>query len=547
MMITTTDKKTGKWKQFGQFSYFKGPETIELKRARKLMLLEGQLYPDIKLHPEDLFSEISRKGLNSDLRIFKGRYCGCIIDKDKAEITIFNDQLGLGDVYYMHSRKEIMIATDFTQILKERLWGEKNLDKIACAEMVLYEHSLLDRTFLKEVKILPYATIKTIRKGGATKTKSFWRYGHAEDNDFDIKKALIKLDSLMHKAMKRIKSMNNEAMSIGISGGLDSRIVARYALTENIPLRAFVISHKGSDAFKIAKQIAKSLKIDLKLIAVRKQAWNRIEEHVAKKPLLNILYSPYASVTEDLPKTRSILTGFNGDNIFGSHIKEGELTEGDPVAHIRGRYELKSKSVRISDNLMSAVKKDLQHYNGSKKTVAWKTCEAFNFENRQLHFIKNSAFFDYYGKYKTFSPFADIDVVEFALKIPVEHLQDSKFYNLFIQTLHPDLAKIRPERKPYNLHDGSRLKQIKSSILALKWKVYNKTGIKIPLYPAISFQGMLDWEMLSRDFLSSYDYSRTRIAGIDVTGSINMRSLSEIRTRFHLITEMEFIRRHLEK
>jgi len=56
-----------------------------------------------------------------------------------------------------------------------------------------------------------------------------------------------KLDHFVDQAIKRIRDMNPKTsiFGLGLSGGLDSRVVAYYAKKNNLPLKTFIFGEEN--------------------------------------------------------------------------------------------------------------------------------------------------------------------------------------------------------------------------------------------------------------------------------------------------------------
>lgn len=553
-----SNQKFSQAEPFDNFYYQASNKEIILIKDNYLCLINGYLYPDLNLSWNDLFELLINNQKNiednkflKNFKKFKGRYCGILINKKENELIAFNDQLGLNDIFYYFKNDQIIITDKFNQVFKVKEFTEKEIDQTALAEFFLFEHILLDRTFLKNVKNIPYATIKKFDlKINQSQEKQYWQFRFQKTQNFKRDIAIEHLDLLLKKSTNRIKKLHpKKRFAIGISGGMDSRLIAKYALDQNIKIAPFVFSNKNADAFYIAEKIAQNLKIKLKKLIIKDNFWQWHKIHRDFDPMNNLMYSAYISVRNQLPKAQKILTGFNGDNLFGSHIRAKELSSNNNTINlIKNRYLL-TKNIFFSDKIQQEIDQDLAHY--AKLTNVefdWERCEIFNFENRQRRFIKNSSSFHFcLQKFlPDYSIFTDIDLVEYVLTFPIEELFECKLYFDFYKIKLPSLAKIRPERKAYKITDSNMQKKIKSTLLKIKFAVKNRFNINLPIFNNIHFAGALDWQQLSQKI--PFDLCLKPIQFIDFSQVINLKNtFQNIRLKFHYLTIQLFINRFIKK
>jgi len=176
MILTNIKRKN--FVKFGKY-YYKFSNNIKLiKEKNFLLLFNGNLYPDINLRLKDIFLSLKKSPIFlPSLKKFKGKYCGIFIDKKNDSVVIFNDQLGLNDIFYYYKNNQLIIANKFVNFFSIKNFSKNDLDLTALGEFLLYEHVFLDRTFIKNIKLLKYATLKKFDlRQNKTKEKKYWSY-----------------------------------------------------------------------------------------------------------------------------------------------------------------------------------------------------------------------------------------------------------------------------------------------------------------------------------------------------------------------------------
>jgi asparagine synthetase B (glutamine-hydrolysing) len=495
--------------EFGRFRFVcERKKGWVVKRDKKFILIfKGYLYPDISFSIDDMFQYFQKGNIGKNFKRFKGRFCGCFVDRRSEKVLIFTDQLGLNDLFYFHYNDQIIISDSFNDFFRMHKFLKDEIDKTAFAEFLIFQHPLLDRTFVRSIKLLPYATIKVFNliQGTITDIK-YWKYEFTTKEGFDSLIALKKLDMLLQQAMRRIHTLNyGKDFLLGLSGGLDSRLVAKYALREHLPLECFVFGHKNSDAFNVSQKVADILDVPLKKLEIRDDFWNLQKKHMRYDPMINVMVAAYGTVRLNLPSDKILLSGFYGGELFGNHMS----TNFDSLINKR----FLSKDF-LSQKILAEVQKDIAEY---KQGVSLIETQRFDFENRQLRFVKNNPPFHFYGVFsQSFSPFVDIDVVEHVLSIPPEKHFQCNFYHEFFQYYLPELVKVRPERIPYNvLEKNKSIKNLKTILLKGKIFFKKKFGITVPVFTDIGFTGALNWARLFQCVPNNEILGRLKVEGID--------------------------------
>lgn len=405
-----------------------------------LFIFDGYLYPDIKYQIKDVIKYFMNGIIGDDFKKFKGRYSGVFINFKTNFITFFNDQLGLGDVFYYKKNDEYIISNRFSEITKRKSFQTEDVDINAINEFLIFEYPLLDDTFIKNIKILPLASIYSITNNNIDKFH-YWNYELVEDANFDLDDSIEKLDQLYDKSIKRIKSLHGDVIyGLGLSGGRDSRLMAHYALKNDMKLQTFVFGEQNSDAFFIAQKIAKKLRVPFTEASFRENFIVYSHKSLDYNPMMNVLYTWYYSTYEKLPEFDVLLTGFNGDNQMGGYLITGDKISDESLAE-----ELIKKYGLKIDLDMDKVKRRLMEFLNSINSSTMNKSENFNYQLRQLKFVKNSPAFDFYGKYNGVSIFEDIDVIEYLLTVPYHWKYNLKLYKIFHQRRLQELSSIRCE------------------------------------------------------------------------------------------------------
>jgi len=216
------------------------------------------------MKPAELLQEYNKYGVDF-FQFTEGRYLLCSQNNASNELTIVNDPLGTNDMFLYEEDTEWMITDKFRYFSDCKLLNlNANID--ALIEFLIFEYPLYGHTFWNEVKWAPNASILRISPSNSEKTlNQYWEYVFTSSDHYNMNT----LDRLFNKSIEQIIRINpNSTYGIGLSGGLDSRLVAKYAVNNGIDIRAFNFGEENSDADFIANKIAVILKIEYQNLGV---------------------------------------------------------------------------------------------------------------------------------------------------------------------------------------------------------------------------------------------------------------------------------------
>lgn len=447
--------------KFDEYYILTDDKTFVHEDKNYYFAIEGQLYPDIKYEYKDMVDYFIKSDISIDFKKFRGKYSGVFISKKNKTILAFNDQIGLRDLFYFKREKNLIISNSFSEILKHKSFFYDDVDIDAINEFLVFEYPLRNDTFINDIKILSPATIYSFKE---IKIQEFhyWKFELVEEKNFNENKAIETLDKLFYKSMARIKTINGgeKTYGLGLSGGRDSRLVAYYALKNNIKLKTFIFGESNSDAFYIAKKIARKLQIPLKDIEYDEKFVKYSQTSIDFNPMMSILYTWYYSVYKELPYFDVLLTGFLGD-IFGTHLKNSKKELETTIYEIFNEINFDLNKIK-NINKIKNYQINLDNNSNEGKLLE------FDLKQRQTKFIKNNPSLNFFGLYEGVSIFEDIEIVEFCLKIPSEWMYDLKFYKLFVEKKLVELKNIRNERDLFFDHKFLRFFERIVRILEVK-------------------------------------------------------------------------------
>jgi hypothetical protein len=191
--------------------------------------------------PEWIAELVASSGIEAVKDVF-GDFFVILLDTINGEIAFANDRLGRETLLIGERGQDLFLSDDFWTMARLTQSRLEDIDDQSVKEFVFFLYPLFNKTILRHVKLLPPATIGKRTPTSAIRMTSYWDFRFRENRYQNIDQALSNLDSALHGAMDSIQALNPKAVyGVGISGGLDSRIIPHIAMSHGVSLKSFII------------------------------------------------------------------------------------------------------------------------------------------------------------------------------------------------------------------------------------------------------------------------------------------------------------------
>lgn len=251
------------------------------------------------------------------------------IDKRKSKIYFSTCKYGLQDLYYYTNEKDTFILTDdYWEIIHIIKPDFSCLDIESIKENIILPYPLFDGTYVKGVRILLPGVFACYNVGNNKLDKyTYYNFKYSTDSNLSLEKATERMDSILDNAIKSIKNDCGDVQyAIGLSGGLDSRVIPYYAKKNGLRLKSFIIGVKRPHKFFLSQDHKNARKLaDIFRLKHTELEWNK--DSLQEKMDLDVKNSPlspsqlFKYEMLDSCKFDVLLTGGNG-LIVGSELPE---------------------------------------------------------------------------------------------------------------------------------------------------------------------------------------------------------------------------------
>lgn len=437
--------------------------------------------PEFCLH---LYEEHGEKFVEK----LNGSFVISILDTKNNKLLIANDRFGLRPLYYAQADDKLLFASEVKAILKDETF-KREINDDAVAEFFTFGQLLGSKTFFKGIDVLLPASIFTWTDGKIS-IRQYWDFEYAETaQNYSEEYYVEELIKLFKKAVER-RLKGRHRLGLFLSGGADSRAVLA-AIDRKYPVTAINFTFSGMDNTPdIVKNVAKIKGTDLRQFNIESDIFIEF----AKKGvyltdgMVPVLHIHELSLLDEFKDCADvILNGWEPETTFKGKFVDKRILS---VKNDEELYKLLyDKYAVIDDKTVSSLfsegydckvhevsfqnlKKEIEKI---KNTHPANKNDIFVFLNRELRSMQLGAVYKRI-KFEDREPFRDNDLIDFALKIPLELRYKQHLYYKFLMKLSPELFNV--EISPANSKINSCLYKVYSLKKAATRKIIDIVKIK---------------------------------------------------------------------
>lgn len=434
----------------------------------------GNLYEDVWAHIEE-DGELTRTLLDTfvdrgpeGLKHLNGRYDIAVWDRKARVLHQISDRFGAHRHYLLQHPGALHLSCEIKSLTPHL--DHPEIDPAGLASMLSFGFHLGDLTLLKGIRCLPNARLIWYRaEPGELSVDSYWTYPYGEQEPWGGTEH--ELGEALHAHLKRALTRRMRGVRkilLPISGGLDSRAMAGLLADSGFSgdVLAYSYGQASSRDVRYGRAIAKKLGYrhvtipspdDLVTQHMHEAAWYFDAEWSAE---LN--WGPrFSHCHPSLGNTSShvVLSGMFGDLILGEFLGAGNYRQlcGDMHCPLEELVQiffkcnleygslLKTRDLfqdeiasSVLDELLEIVRNTISPLESQRPFFALNRSEFLHRQRRHTATVAQSLEYDR----KVITPFLDRDVVDFATRIPYEHLRGKTLYKHVIRDHLPVVAAI---------------------------------------------------------------------------------------------------------
>ncbi|MBI5816641.1 MAG: asparagine synthase (glutamine-hydrolyzing) [Nitrospinae bacterium] len=384
---------------------------------------------------------------------FNGMFALSIWDAKNKELFLARDRYGMKPLYYLQSGGQFLFGSEIKAILAHGSY-QTQLDKEALLEYFTFQNIFTDKTFFKDVKMLPAASHMTINAGNGTAGPpvQYWDYDFTEpEKPVNADECVARLDFLFRQAVHR-QLVSDVDLGSYLSGGLDSGSITAVAAKSLPYIKTFTVGfdltsasgmEMGFDERAKAEYMSYLFKTEHYEMVLKSGDMERVIGAVTgslEYPRVGQSYPNYCAARLASRFCKVILSGAGGDEMFGGYPWRyyRAAVNGNFESYVDKYYAFWQRLIPdddTRDRIFAPVWSDVKHvrtrdifrkmFNGHVKKI--NTAE--DYINHSLYFEAKTFLHGLFmvedklsmaHGLETRAPFMDNDLVDFAMKTPVK-------------------------------------------------------------------------------------------------------------------------------
>lgn len=406
-------------------------DSCQILNGEFLLYLNGIIFNRIELLKTDTKTYFSNyKYIDYELiQKFRGSYN--FIHGSSKKIVAISDQFGSKPIFYYYKNGYYAVSNDFYELNKLlNKIRQPVLDSQSAYQMLTYGFMLGDNTIIEDIKTVPEGSISVFNIASSKLViKKYHTFKFVHSNNTNIKSHLEKTNKLFEIAVNEMIEKDKEHgfnHLVTMSGGLDSRLVNAYVKSLGVEnVLNFTIGQSSSLDVLYASKTTNHLKFS-KLVRLLDDGLSLLSyKSVVENNFGLVLYSGQSHMYHGLKSVNFkqygiIHSGQLGDVIFGNfydYRKNRPLHVGYHSSKLLDKIEL----------------------------IDTKNTQEFLYETRGFKgVIRSHLALNEYSE--LWSPFLNLNLLEYCLSIPPHIKHDHKFYKEFYKRYHFKIGKIGSDR-----------------------------------------------------------------------------------------------------
>ena len=390
-------------------------------------------------------------GINQKL---KGKYCFALWDKERKEMLLSADRYGYGYLYYYCDERWCVFATEIKAILKVLNYRPApNINGIC--DIHNFHTVYGNETPFAKVNLLPYGCYAHIANGNV-RFEKYWEYIMYPKYEERSKKDLLELAQKKMLDSVRNAIGNQERLGVMITSGLDSRWIAGAVKTLFPEKRPFLYyMNNGMENLAAIRNMSKAL--GMPLIIYKNEQKDFVEKALNEYVYLTDGHWAIYHFMEGIKgigrrySGALLCTGYLCDVSFQpSILRDFYSTSAEGLGdafikcfsfltdHLADRVFTKEFANKLKSRKRERIAESIALFADADSVYQALRFYNMNRGRRHVHFWMNAM--NYFVGIAT--PGTDYDLYDFAMAIPREWRENTKFYISAIVDLFPELGQI---------------------------------------------------------------------------------------------------------
>lgn len=444
-----------------------GPQPVWNDAHTIAAFMVGEIYEDELVGESQMSDE--QRALEAYIRDgdsfasgLNGSFSIAVWDKTRGKIILTNDRFGAYQHYLLARQGKFIFSPEVKAILSCPT-VRPELDLVAVAQYVRFQHLLGERTFWEEIALVPPASYVVYDlRSGETQKNIYWDFSHIGSAlEIGVTEAAEETGRLLRKAVMR-RSGESLRLGVYLSGGLDSRTLL--GLVDRRPVSSVTYGTPGCLDVILAERIARKAGSSHHFIDLTQGDWVRefADYHLTlTEGFHSWVHAHGISTLDGARKWMDVnLTGWDGGSLLSpKFLVDPLLTHSVSDSALVGSLFARFNQVFTWPSIDEA-EEALLYTSESYKKIRGVAFDSFREElvpYLSLQPEKRATFFYwrnhidrlthnmlkiYRSHFEVRIPYMDYELVDFVLALPNELRKDSILHREIIQREVPSLSLI---------------------------------------------------------------------------------------------------------
>ena len=315
-----------------------GKQPIANEDKRYTIVFNGEIY-NYRALREGLLARGHRFTTTSDTEVIvhlyeergadvvealSGMFGFAIWDRDRHELTIARDRLGIKPMYYAPTPRGLVFGSELKSLICHPD-VRRAISPEALSHYLSFGTTPSDQSILDGVRKLPPGHILRYRAGEVT-VRRYWDL-RVDERQVDEREAVAEVRQLLRDAVAS-HLVSDVPVGAFLSGGVDSASVVGTMAELGVRPKTFSIGFEEADFNELdyARIIAKKFGTDHHELVVRPDAWELTEQLVwfLDEPFADVSAIPTFLVSKlAAEQVKVVLSGDGGDEVFAGYDRYG--------------------------------------------------------------------------------------------------------------------------------------------------------------------------------------------------------------------------------
>ena len=408
------------------------------------------------------------------LNSFHPPFCAVVFSKKNNCLSLISDPYGLYPLYYINYKNTIIFASKLSPLLRSGIFSWE-INPSAVLEFFTYEHVLKNKTFAKNIELLPPGTI--LRFGKDKMVREAYTLDKFSVNE--IPKTTSEVANTIYNRLQDSilrASKHSSHTAITLTGGMDSRAILGCAMESVSSLSAYTFGPENSKEVSYARALAMQADITHEVIPIDGTYLLNWLDHGIFITGGMVCCTNYQilSLADTLAlQADLVLDGLGGDMLTGAHIKWPMLFAKSKLHSMEILHKQRATAWSNKTSLNNIFKPEfteeiinqnnelIEYFDGIEKKY-WQGCHNFDLRERQRRFIQ-------YGPHQirpflpVHTPFYEPILMRSLLQVNIKHLIGQHSYRYMHRhhlknlAIVPDTKRGVPITWPTSMRFGKRI------------------------------------------------------------------------------------------